>query len=107
MPRIDRQPDEAASEPSYGSTAFWIAQPAMRSFEWKFREDLSSSKESNRSLMMDENRLLQTLRNLSTDLCYLRQMLSVAGRHSGELAAIADRVERDADAVADTIRSSE
>ena len=54
---------------------------------------------------MDENHLLQTLRNLATDLGCLRQMLSTAGRQSDELATIADRVTRHADAVAEMVRS--
>ena len=54
---------------------------------------------------MDENQLLQTLRNLATDLGYLRQMLSAASRQSDELATIADRATRYAGAVAEMVRS--
>jgi hypothetical protein len=53
---------------------------------------------------MDEGRLLDTLRNLSSDLIYLRQALSAAGRHSSDLATIADQVMHDADTVAELIR---
>jgi hypothetical protein len=53
---------------------------------------------------MDENRMLCTLRNLSTDLAHLRQVLLTAGRHGEAIAAIAERVIRDADVVADLIR---
>ena len=54
---------------------------------------------------MDENRVLQRLHNLTRDLGYLRQMRSVSGQQSDELATIAYGVMRNANAIAGMVRS--
>jgi hypothetical protein len=55
---------------------------------------------------MDETRLLHTLRALATDMTYLLQTLSEAGRSSSDLAVFAEKVMRKADIAAEMMRGT-